>query len=272
MIPSRAPSRTIARARSGRPFTRYLGEGEPLVEPVGGADVLLADADGVVRDVVDRPVEEMVVREHEQDVGPRRLEPPAELAVAVEHELPVRLGRLVEPAGEPRGVGRGHGGDDGGHGAPYRTCSGYARRKASSAGCAFEAPAAPKDEPQDLGHVVLVHAHVVEPPDVGGLDRVDLGRRQAELAGERVEVLAPSPPELGVPAHVEDHLVQRERAVDLLDVSHRASLGQPAGFGAGTARTKSKAAGLDARLVPHGQDAARAGRWSRSGSRARSGK
>ena len=90
----RARERRVAR-------DAVLGQREPLVEPVGGADVLVADADRVLRHVVDRPVQQVIVASMSDDVGPRRLEPAAQLAVAVEHELPVRLGRAVEPAGEP---------------------------------------------------------------------------------------------------------------------------------------------------------------------------
>src|SRR5436190_983888 len=52
---------------------------EPLVVPVGGADVLGADADRVLRRVVDRPVEQMVVAERDDDVGPGGDEPLAHL-------------------------------------------------------------------------------------------------------------------------------------------------------------------------------------------------
>src|SRR4029078_6963389 len=82
----------------------------------------------------------------------------------------------------------------------------------------------PERQPEGLRDEVLVDAHVVEPPDVRALDRRDLLDREAELAVTVVEVLAPAPAELGVAPYVKDHQVQRERAVDLVDVAHRLAL------------------------------------------------
>jgi hypothetical protein len=48
-----------------------------------------------------------------------------------------------------------------------------------------------------------------------------LAGREAELAGQPVEVVAPARAERGVTPDAEDHLVERERTPDLLDVAHR---------------------------------------------------
>src|SRR4029453_11142741 len=69
----------------------------------GRADVLLGDADGVLGHVVDRPVEEMIVGEHHQDIRPGRREPTAHLGGRPERHLLVPARRPWEP---PGGAGR----------------------------------------------------------------------------------------------------------------------------------------------------------------------
>ena len=101
---------------------------EPLVEPVGGAHVRLTDADGVLGQVVDRPVQEVVVGEHHEHVGPRCLEPAAHLGRRLEGEPLVGLRGAREPTGETRGVGHRHGRHDPRHG--YRPSSAACRASA----------------------------------------------------------------------------------------------------------------------------------------------
>src|SRR5204863_5284133 len=122
---------------------------EPLVVPVRGADVLLADADGELGDVVDGPVQQVIVREAEDDVRLRRFEAPAHLVQRLLREELLLHGRAIEPPGEAGRVRHGHRGDDLRHQRPSRSSlsartsaradsSGYARLYASSAGWALE--------------------------------------------------------------------------------------------------------------------------------------
>src|SRR5262245_9770332 len=75
---------------------------------------------------------------------------------------------------------------------------------------------------QDLRHVVLVDAQIHEPPRIFRLDGIDLGPAQRELRREGLEVGAPALRQPRVTAHVEPHLVQRQRLVTALDVTHAA--------------------------------------------------
>ena len=63
-------------------------------------------------------------------------------------------------------------------------------------------------------------AEIAQAADVAVAQGFDLGGRQGELAGEGVQVFDEAPAERGVAAHLEHHLVQRERAIDLVDVAH----------------------------------------------------
>ena len=115
---------------------------EPLVEPVGRPHVLAGDADRVLGDVVDRPVEEMIVAEHHEHVGSRGLEATPHLGGRGERLLLKLFRRAIEPAGEAGRMGHGHGGDDVGHAhlrgaraagadASRRACSASARAVSS---------------------------------------------------------------------------------------------------------------------------------------------
>ncbi len=75
---------------------------EPLVEPVGGADVLLANADRVFGDVVHRPVEQMVIAEHHQHIGTGRLQAPTHLRGGLQSELLMLFGGSGKPPREAR--------------------------------------------------------------------------------------------------------------------------------------------------------------------------
>ena len=82
------------------------------------------------------------------------------------------------------------------------------------------------EEAQDLGNVVLVHAHVVQAAHVAIAQGLVLRLPEAELAGQSGQVGEPPGPERGVAPDVEDHLVQRQGLVTALDVTHR---GAPSG-------------------------------------------
>jgi len=121
----------VAEVRQGEPAPRALVDEEarearltrhailfhpqPLVEPVGGPHMLAADADRVLGHVVHRPVEQVIVAEHHEHVGPRGLEPAPHLRRRAQGELLVFLRGAIEPAGEAGRVRHGHGRDDLGH-------------------------------------------------------------------------------------------------------------------------------------------------------------
>src|SRR5436309_246161 len=78
-----------------------------------------------------------------------------------------------------------------------------------------------EEQSQDLRDVVLVYAEVHEAAWIPGLGRLDLRPAQRELARQRLEVGQPARAQARVATHVEHHLVQRQRLVAALDVTHR---------------------------------------------------
>ena len=152
---------------------------EPLVEPVGRAHVRLRRCRPCTRGVVDRPVQQVIVAEDRRCTSGRAAASRSRISVMAREGLRLlALRRAVEPAREP--------GRSGSWPSPRRSgpwlSAPAARARPGAPSPAPPPPGTPADRPrardgigiargpveesQDLRHVVLVHAEIVQPAHV----------------------------------------------------------------------------------------------------------